>query len=250
MVIMTRIHRPIVAVLMLISAGAATGCASGRRVDTGSLLGTEAPAESALKASAAFPERAREGKTTWSDRAGADDFVRIAEPAGDPDSWLVRDERGGEPLVENLYQLSPKGDVVLIKSTDHGERVITWFSPPLVVMPKELKPDVPFKQKLKIQVFPIHDPDTMKDQGEATQELRLDVQQVIATGDEKPTSTVRVRAVFTVDLSAADVVKTTEQWFETGEDPAGLVAERSEEVVKVLGLAVRTTRRFLVREGR
>jgi hypothetical protein len=56
--------------------------------------------------------------------------------------------------------------------------------------------------------------------------------------------------VFTVDLRAADVEKTTEQWYATTGRNPGLVAERSEEIVRVLGMAVRTTRRFLVRETR
>ncbi|MBL0921951.1 MAG: hypothetical protein IBJ10_07465 [Phycisphaerales bacterium] len=228
-------------------AALTAACTTGRRVDTADLLGAESPAARALQAQDAYPVVKRAETSTWSDRAGAGDFMRAVAPGADPDSWLVTDSRDGRTLTEDLFVRNPKGDVVLVKTTSHVEGVISWFAPALVVMPAELAPGETFRQTTSIKVFPIDDPDNVRDQGPVTQELTLEAEQSFGLSGG-PTPARRVRAVFTTKLSAASVVKTTDLWFVGGRRP-GLVAERSEEVVKALGLTVRTTRRFLALES-
>lgn len=243
----TPTHR-LLAVLALGAALCSGACSTGRRVDTSALLGAERRTDSTLASEHAYPIPPRETISEWSDRATDGEIQRVAAPAADPGSWLVTDTRDGDVVTEDLYVRSPKGDVALVRSTNHVEGVVSWFAPALVVMPAELAPGETFRQKSTIRIYPIEDQYNVRDQGPVTQELTLEAEQDFArpTG---PVPTFRVRAVFTTDLSAADVVKTTDLWFDAREKGGGLVAERSEEIVKALGFTVRTTRRFLVREA-
>ena len=242
------LRRRFVALIALAAALCSGACSTGRRVDTVSLLGAERDASAPLDSARAYPAPDREAASVWSDRATDGEVRRTAAPAPDPGSWLVTDTRDGRVITEDLYIRSPKGDVALIRSTNHEERVVSWFAPALVVMPAELAPGQAFRQESTIKIYPIDDRDNIRDQGPVTQELTLVAEQDFAR-PAGPTPTFRVRAAFTTDLSAADVVKTTDLWFDTREKGGGLVAERSEEVVKALGLTIRTTRRFLVREA-
>lgn len=240
-------HR-LVATLALGALLCSGACSTGRRVDTSVLLGAERGAAASLASERAYPAPDREAVSDWSDRASDGEVRRVAAPAEDPGSWLVTDTRDGRTITEDLYVRSPKGDVALVRSTNHVERVVSWFAPALIVMPAELSLGETFHQTSSIKIYPIDDQYNVRDQGPVTQELTLEAEQDFArpTG---PAPTFRVRAVFTTDLSAADVVKTTDLWFDAREKGGGLVAERSEEVVKALGLTIRTTRRFLVREA-
>lgn len=245
-----RHSRRLVALLALGASLCSGACSTGRRVDTSSLLGAERAAELTLASELAYPTPDREAVSEWSDRAADAEAVvrRVAAPAADVGSWVVTDTRDGRTITEDLYVRGPKGDVALVRSTNHVERVVSWFAPALVVMPAELAPGETFRQTSTIKIFPIDDQDNVRDQGPVTQELTLEAEQDFARPAGQAPA-MRVRAVFTADLSAADVVKTTDLWFDAREKGGGLAGERSEEVVKALGLTIRTTRRFLVREA-
>lgn len=234
--------------LLPFAAAALAGCSVGHRVDTAELLGHERPAAEPLTAAEAYPVPSRKMTSTWSDRAGAGDFQRVTAPAGDPGSWLVTDSRDGKPITENLYAKNPKGDVVLVRSTDHGERVISWFSPGLIVMPDRLEPNQTHRQTTTIRIYPIDDPDHVRDQGPVTQEMTLESDQIVQT-PLGPIPSRRVHVLFTADLGVAKVEKTSDLWFTTRKQDPGLVANRSDEIAKALGLTVRNVRQFLVLEA-
>lgn len=239
------VHRRVLLSLLGAALIGLAGCASSsHRVGAEERLGDVRAPEGVVESGvvAARPEAPTRRRFISFD--GERTLVRDSEPTPDLDSWRMEERIDGEsePRLVEHYARAPNGRVVLTRSFDHVEGVVTWFDPPLVVLPASLSPGETFRQTLTLRVYPIADQGRLQDQGEAEQEITFEGVQRIVT-HRGAVDAALVREAFRVSLSAAKVERTTERWYsrDTADGAAaGLVGERWEQVVRFLGLPVRS----------
>lgn len=156
------------------------------------------------------------------------------------ESTLEGDERAES--VERM-RISERGDLVSERSVTRDREVITEFVPPLLLFPATLDPSAPAHASNAFIVHPIQDPERVKQRGDAKVTISMvGIERVSLEGGV--VEAARVRSVLTIDFGVAAVERTTDQWFALRDGSAGirgLVAERYDEVIKVLG--VQTERR-------
>ncbi len=130
------------------------------------------------------------------------------------------------------------GEVVLFERVDHEERVEIVFDPPLIEFPELLEPGVPFEQNLRLTVHPLGDRSRTRAAGTAVSTVELLARETIRTGLGDIVAW-RVLQTFTGSLTPASVQSRTEQWWRRTDDGLELVAERSEDATRVLGVPIR-----------
>ena len=145
---------------------------------------------------------------------------------------LVRSLQGREqPLERRVQRLEPDGTLMLedMKNVERG--VIVEFDPDPVTMPPRLEAGVPIAGTQKMRLPLISNPRKLRERGEGEMTL-------IYTGDQTVRSVfgevraARILEVYTSRLKNATAVRTIERWYA---HPHGLIAERWEEVVTILG---------------
>lgn len=184
---------------------------------------------------------ARTGRFTVLEGSGGEIVRREAEVEGG--RWRVLSERDGRPWMEETLEMSPQGDVLLVESVSHDDRVITRFDPPMLVAPAGLAEGETREWRGMLRVHPIDRPGELRDEGEARQEVAWGGRARVRVGSGW-VDAVGIRTTLRAGLRAARVE--TEGWVWVTERD-GVVAERARETATFLGLSVRDVRRGLIR---
>ncbi|MBL8759520.1 MAG: hypothetical protein JNK35_13960, partial [Phycisphaerae bacterium] len=148
-------------------------------------------------------------------------------------------------LSEEFFTLGPDGSVLLARTIEHADAVVTHFQPPIPVLPASAVPGVPLRFTFEMIVRPIDHPDRVKTRGPADLELTLLGFDRVTT----PAGTfdcAHLRSVIRATLGSAKVTVTTDSWLS---DTLGLVAEDARERVTVFGVPIRSARRLWALES-
>lgn len=165
---------------------------------------------------------------TWTERRWTS--AAAADPATEPDSVAHLSAR-------------PDGTIELSHTLEASENVVTWFEPPLVVVPALLSQGQPFTQSLRMVVRPRSNPNAIRAQGKATSRVELIGPVRISIRGKGPIPAHHIRSTLIADLGLPKVEVVTDSWF----DSRGLLAERSRERVTTLGIVVRRIDTWWVR---
>ncbi|MBC7833472.1 MAG: hypothetical protein H7Y88_00020 [Phycisphaerales bacterium] len=142
--------------------------------------------------------------------------------------------REGRTLVlvrEDVLRREANGDLVLVRSIDHEERVQVEFEPPMVIAPGVMMVGEVREQRLRMVVRPRQDLKRVRMQGDAVQRVEL----TAGKGRGELVLTGRMEA----DLGGTGVDSSTMRKLVAGR---GVVEETNVEVAKVLGVPVRKKR--------
>lgn len=138
-------------------------------------------------------------------------------------------------MAEMSFRLED-GAVVMDKTREEADEVVTEFSPALVAMPVVLRAGAGETQSFKMIVRPGRDLSRIQTQGPATHEIRYEADETVRVPAGR-FECRKVVAVLRATLGQAKVENTTESWHAPG---VGIVAERHNERVTVLGLPFRS----------
>lgn len=180
--------------------------------------------------------------TAWRTRRVESDPDVDSRPPNSPDARPAPDPR---TLSEEFFSLAPDGSVLLSRTIEHADAVVTHFQPPIPVVPSRAVPGVPLKFAFDMIVRPIDRPDQIKTRGPAELELTL-------LGFDRVTTPAgafdcaHLRSVIRATLGSAKVTVTTDSWLS---DTLGLVAEDARERVTVFGVPIRSARRLWALES-
>lgn len=169
----------------------------------------------------------------------SDDRLTITRstPAGSPTQWATSRRLARGSISEETVEVTPAGDLAIATQSNHRERVLVEFEPPLVVVPAGLKAgSEPFAQDLSMVVHPIDNRRQVRAKGKARNEIVYQGVQRLETPAGTFDNARKLTSTLTADLPPSKVRNVTEQWFVDG---IGLVAERRTERTEVMGLAVR-----------
>lgn len=137
-----------------------------------------------------------------------------------------------------FFTLSPSGDLLLVRSTDFVDRVMTEFVPPMLVMPAKPVVGASFSSDFEMIVHPIDHPDTIKTRGQASNKGTIDgVERIRVPAGEF--LTLRISSTLRAKLGPADVRSDSTTWYAPGK---GVVLERESEQVVALGFRVRSSK--------
>ncbi len=175
--------------------------------------------------------------------------IRREEVAMGKDWTVTRSEvQGiGEAVVgsELVFRIDG-GDQVLVQTTEHADEVVTEMKPPMLVFPARLEAGKPEKREFRMIVHPAGNPNVVKNEGPASNELVYEADETLAV----PVGTFetrKVRSTLRAELGKAKVENVTESWYAPPPGP-GLVAERERQRVTVFGVPVRVSDRMWVLE--
>lgn len=165
---------------------------------------------------------------------------RSLPPGGDGAWGIVRQTViDGADAPGERSELSVKveadGDVVLLRTLESADKVITTFSPGMLIAPREMSPGQTRVESFEMVVHPADKPGEVQARGDATVTLEhLGVERLTTPAGE--IEAMKIRSVLKVKLGQAEVENTTTSWFAPGK---GVVAERRRERVVVMGVPIR-----------
>jgi hypothetical protein len=121
----------------------------------------------------------------------------------------------------------------LLHRFDDGDRWWrTEFTPPSVILDAGATPGAPIERGLAIRVSPLHEPEKTSHKGRGTFTMEIVGRQRVR-GPAGPVDAIVVRTTLDSRFGVASATSETETWLA---HPEGLIAERSEEVIRVLGI--------------
>lgn len=208
-----------------------TGCQTSRQSDESGARGTNwsepegerveaADVKSPIDVSAWKPKQRRYVERDASDAltsmitSNSDGTFRI--------SW--GDDRASVVRVEDV-------GLVLVGTEDAPNDAWTVYDPPVLWLPRE-RSGFESESLFDVTVYSLKDRERQVDRGSGRQTIADEGDQQIRLGDDENVRCRRVVRTMSLDLGRADVETQTTAWFAV---PWGLVAERSEERVKVIG---------------
>lgn len=195
------------------------------------------PAAGPIVAKQDFPlsEGTRRYRALSGEHAGKVVVITTA-PAEAPSTWTidVRAEAAPEPVRIDTVRVEKSGAVVLLESLNPGDKVVSRYQPPMVLLPAQLAPGETADQRFEITVHPVSNPAAVSNRGKATHTLTLEGRGALPSVG----AALVVRAELAIELSGANVKRITESWYARG---TGLVAERFSEEIRILGLFPRTS---------
>lgn len=240
------------------SAAVFSGCAVSQRADDPEpdSLGVVSERSDALAAREAHPE-VWEGDSSAVFRivSGVDapgmiqqvsrDCTPNETSKGSQDPVCVEWRLQSDGTVRSVRRLERTEDgAILLRSISNEDRgMITEFNPPLMEFPAELQPGSPTTHRVAMRVVSAKSK-RERERGEGSIEITLEGNQQIKVNG-RSLNAVKVRIVFHADLKAAAIVRTTDRWYVPG---TGVVRERYEETVKILGVTSEETGQELMRE--
>lgn len=264
---MNRKKKRSVLLLAICSAAASgpVGCASGSKETPalesgGAWIGAESAPSSVLTVRDAYPFVGLQDDepvpgvevpgadgaliSRWEVLAGEHSgrVIRAERTPDGPRTWRVRSviEETGEVLEVRVLRFDEStGSLVLLdtEQTDRGVRVV--MRPEPNSMPAELPAAETVTQEMSLRMPYLKDPRRLRTEGRGVMTLEYDADQTV-TVNGKALEARRVREVFTTNVTAAKAVRTINRWFVPG---LGMVAERWDEEVRVLGLTSERTER-------
>ena len=229
---------PLLAMVSLV-AGALIllpGCSRGATPAGDSIFAMAAkPATGALPAADVLPDEAALS-LIYDDADGEKITIKRCEPDHDGLIELSR-HRAGEtaPFRIDRVRWQHDGSIVLIETETRGEKVLSRYDPPLILMPARLAPNEPHVQQVHLTVHPLKNPKRISHQGPAENTLLYAGRQRIRT-QSGAFEAARVEAKFTANLGLAQVNNETISLYAPS---VGLVAERGTEQAKTFGIAVK-----------
>ncbi|CAN5819540.1 hypothetical protein BH11PLA1_BH11PLA1_23100 [soil metagenome] len=175
-------------------------------------------------------------------------------PAGQPTKITLREVVGpGDTAPPNAITDAPTpaegsdfwftlgagqdGALTLTDSIDFKDRVWTEFSPPMLVLPADLKVGATSTSTFEMTVHPLSDLKKVKAQGQATSVVVVEALERVTV----PAGTfeaLRIRSTLTASLGPAKVSNVTTTWYAAGK---GIVLTRESQKVTALGLPVRNS---------
>lgn len=128
-------------------------------------------------------------------------------------------------------KLDDDDQFVITREDDHEEGVAVKYDPPIVMLPEELDPSVPFEGKCRMTVTNLKD-GTPKAKGTCNYTVELvAMQKLITAAGEFPVYLVVTRREMKLTLATSTVVTTT-----AISPGRGIVAELNEQNTRALGL--------------
>jgi hypothetical protein len=149
------------------------------------------------------------------------------------------------PLSLQNFAVAADGNLVSWRDVNYAHEVFTEFKPPMVIFPKELAPARPVTQSLEFIVHPLAERQKVKQRGRAEVTISLVGLQTVQLADGSADA-IHVQTKLTVDFGAANVERTTDEWFLPG---VGLIADSFDEQIKVLGVTTEHTTQTAVAES-
>ena len=225
--------------LLLVAVLGAVGCASSEKN-----LGYELVAVSAAVGviSAAESFQLREGTWAWQVTLGdgvGRSIGRSRERTDEYGAAWVETEDGGR---REYFAHDDDGNLVLRVVVEPADRAITFFEPPMVIAYHELAPDGPREQKVNMRVMDLARPTRMKEHGVATRTVEYVDDRLIRTPlGTMPTK--RVEITFRADLGLPVAENATTLLIYP---PFGVVVEKREDTVRVMGIPLRHRDQTLV----
>ena len=182
-------------------------------------------------------------------RLGALPAETTLERASDP-VWIVQ-TRDGATVTERALIVDGDGAVSIPQMENTARELITVFDPPFVLAPAELVSGEVFEQEVELTVRDVDAPDRVTRRGTGRQVIEL-VGMVAVPESEHGEEALLVRTTFTSTFTFASVRRTTERWYAPDEVTDGastLVAERLEEVIRVVGVPRSKSHLIVRRDG-
>jgi len=137
-----------------------------------------------------------------------------------------------------------QGNIVMTAVLEPDDHAISLFDPPLVIAPANLTSDAPQTSKAAMRVVDSKDPKKERENGTATRTIRLLGQKKVRTPMGEFTA-LKIGIDFSADLKLAKATDHTIIFVVPGR---GIVAEVSQENVKVLGAFGKSKHRTIVRQ--
>jgi len=166
--------------------------------------------------------------------------LRMTITPGDEDGhWLMvrRMIQSDEIVRTDRFRRGEDGEAILLATVEHDRDLVTRFDPPLRILPRTLPPDESRTSDASLTVRPVRDPSTIRHSGEGGFRIELMGRERIEAGGET-IEAYRVHTRLTVDLGVAQGVFEADRWWAEG---VGLVAERLDERITVLGIPSKQT---------
>lgn len=137
------------------------------------------------------------------------------------------------------------GNVVLTAVHDKREKAVTLFQPPLIVMPARLEAGASHTSSASMRVVSDDEQPEQRESGAARRTITYAADQRVRTSLGEFTAK-RIDIRFSADLNLADASERTSLFVVAGH---GVIAQKSIEEVKMLGLLGKKTERTLVLTG-
>ncbi len=224
-----------IAVLMTV-----TGCASSKTEALGYDLVAVSAAAGVIRAAESF--QLREGTWAWQVTLGDDvgrSIERSRERTDEYDAAWVDTQDNGR---REFWAHDDEGNLVLRVVVEPADRAITFFEPPMIIAYRELAPDGPREQTVNMRVMDLARPNRMKNHGIATRTVQYMDDQLVST----PLGTMpakRIEITFRADLGIARAENATTLLVYP---PFGVVVEKREDTVRVMGVPLRHRDQTLV----
>ena len=210
------------------------GCASSKKdKDLGYVLVSVSPAAGTITPADMYP--LRDGTWSWRVTSGDDSGRWVERRREETDlydaTWLETHDGARREYWSRDYE----GNLVMTAVVEPRDQAISFFDPPMVIAYNMLGPGESRQQQVKMRVMDLRRPERMKDQGLATRTVEYVDDRLIRT----PLGTMPARRVeisFQADLGLARATNaTTLLIYPT----FGIVVERREDAVTVMGIPVR-----------
>lgn len=232
--------------LMVVAAGifaiALCGCQRGSSPQAEALFGAERTTSMAAQADWMYPAVAAAASFCVIGEAGeATGEIEIEIDAEEgAHQWRVLYRSAGDetPFREDVLGRID-GRIVMLETLNRDRGALTLYDPPLLLTPLTLAPGAPIESESRMTAHPPDDRSRVTRRGDAIQRFEwMGTQQVKVGG--RWIECARVRTEFRAQLAPAMVENVTERWY-SEESPVGLVAERYDEKLFILG-ALSSTR--------
>jgi hypothetical protein len=216
------------------------GCRSSPRADEASQADGLLPAEAPLAAAEVFPLRPMswryeivkgddEGKIITLNRRPTDRFSA---------QWI--DVEGDRRSA--FHAVDADGNIVMTASIEHGDRAVTLFEPPMLIVPRVLEPGREYASEFAMRVVDEQTQKKERESGRGARTIRYVGDQIIETPAGKFRAH-RLEVHFTADLRMAEAEKYTTILVAAD---SGTVMESRDEQIRILALASRSLRQQLV----
>ncbi len=226
--------------LLLVAVLGAGGCASSKKESLGYELAAVSAASGVV--SGARSVQLREGTWAWQVTRGDDVgqwIERSRTPTNEYDATWVETEDDGR---REYFAHDDDGNLVLRVVVEPADQAITFFEPPMIIAYRELTPDGPREQKVTMRVMDLARPKRMTHRGIATRTVQYVDDQLISTPlGTMPTKRIEITFRANLGLPRAENATTLLIY-----PPFGVVVEKREETVRVMGMPVRHRDQTLV----
>jgi hypothetical protein len=233
-------------VLGLASAAVTCGCKSPSITNAPQLTLTfrsmqELPAAGVVPAHDVFPAAEGVARYAVMNEAGekAGEILRRRASTSQFNAALSESDEESEIAYRALDE---QGNIVMPAHIDLDENVITFFTPPLVLAPAELHSGQKYTSQAQMRIVNRNNQRRVRETGNATRTMEYVADELIQT----PIGEFRAKRIdiqFQADLRMADVDDRLTLYLVPG---IGIVAERAQTNVKILGTFDKNEHRTLV----